>query len=156
VVKLYLPRAEMMQPPAEHDPVVDAEVHGAEIILLVEDDDLVRSHAVGLLGDLGYRVLPAANGAQALQIVRSDAAIDLLFTDVVMAGGMSGPQLAAEVARLRPGLPVLFTSGYTENAIMHRNLVEPGAHLLHKPYTRRKLAEKLRGVLRYANENRRP
>jgi len=154
VVKLYLPRAETRQPPAEQGPVADADLRGNGVILLVEDDDLVRNHAAGLLADLGYRVLQAANGAQALQIVRSDAAIDLLFTDVVMSGGMNGPHLAAEAAKLRPGVPVLFTSGYTENAIVHHNRVEPGVHLLHKPYTRRKLAEKLRGVLRHADEHR--
>ncbi len=155
VVKLYLPRAEPTESPAARGAPAEADLRGQGVILLVEDDDLVRNHAVRALEEMGYSVLHAANGAQALQIVRGGASFDLLFTDVVMPGGMNGPQLAAEVATLRPGVPVLFTSGYTENAIVHHNRVDAGVHLLHKPYTRRKLAEMLRRVLRSAGEKRR-
>ena len=155
VVKLYLPRADTTESPAAQSTPAETDLRGQGVILLVEDDDLVRNHAVRALEEMGYSVLHAANGAQALQIVQSGASFDLLFTDVVMPGGMNGPQLAAEVATLRPGVPVLFTSGYTENAIVHHNRVDAGVHLLHKPYTRRKLAEMLRRLLRSAEEKRR-
>ncbi len=154
-VKLYLPRADQAQSRIAPDVVADVELRGDGVILLVEDDALVRQHAARLLNDFGYRVLQAADGAQALQIVRSGTAIDLLFTDVVLTGGMSGPQLAAEVAKLQPSVPVLFTSGYTEDAIVHHNRVDAGVHLLHKPYSRRTLSAKVRGALRAGGEQSR-
>ncbi len=156
VVKLYLPRA--VSPQAEVEVKTDSdtatELQGGETVLLVEDDDLVRNHASKLLSDLGYRVIVAVDGKQALGIVRGDVSIDLLFTDVMMPGGMTGPQLAAEVEKLRPGLPVLYTSGYTENAIVHHGRVDAGVNLLHKPYSRRKLAEKIHQALRRPGTNR--
>ncbi len=150
VVKLYLPHADSSQrtPSAATEAVLDP--RGKECILLVEDDEMVRQHAARLLAELGYHVLVAADGLQALEIARGGAAFDLLFTDVMMPGGWNGPQLAAEMEKLRPGVPVLFTSGYTENAIVHYGRVDAGVNLLHKPYTRRRLAEKVRQTLRDA------
>jgi CheY-like chemotaxis protein len=146
VVTLYLRQAR-----GHNEPVVvvepgDVAAHG-ERILLVEDDELVRAHAVQLLTSLGYGVTAANNGPEALELLRTDVPCDLLFTDVIMPGGMTGPQLAEAARALRPGLPVLYTSGYTENAIIHHGRVDPGINLLHKPYRKPELAAKLRAVL---------
>ncbi|HWG67257.1 MAG TPA: PAS domain S-box protein, partial [Rhodanobacteraceae bacterium] len=139
VVTLYLRQAR-----GHNEPVVvvepgDVAAHG-ERILLVEDDELVRAHAVQLLTSLGYGVTAANNGPEALELLRTDVSCDLLFTDVIMPGGMTGPQLAEAARALRPGLPVLYTSGYTENAIIHHGRVDPGINLLHKPYRKPELA----------------
>jgi CheY-like chemotaxis protein len=93
---------------------------------------------------LGYKTLIAANAAEALAIVDSGRAFDLLFTDVIMPGQMNGSQLAKEVARRRPCLKVLFTSGYAQNAISHQGRIDPGVLLLSKPYRRGDLARMLR------------
>jgi PAS domain S-box-containing protein len=151
VVKLYLPRAEASREFAEEKHEENPELRGSETVLLVEDDELVRTYAERLLTELGYTVLTAENGHAAIKIAESGTAFDLLFTDVMMPGGMNGPQLAAEIEKRQPGKPVLFTSGYTENAIVHQGRVDTGANLLHKPYTRRGLAEKLRLTLQRAN-----
>ncbi|MGE0744216.1 MAG: PAS domain S-box protein [Rhodospirillales bacterium] len=145
-VKLYLPRA-----PHDADrrsaAVAAAVEGGSERILLVEDDELVRDHVAALLRALGYRVVSVADGAAALEVLRADAPFDLLFTDVVMPGGMNGRQLADSARRLFPDLPVLFTSGYTENALQSQGRLDPGVLLLHKPYRRPELAAKLREAL---------
>src|SRR5690606_2779189 len=99
----------------------DADLTGSESILVVEDDDLVRAHAHTQLERFGYQVSSARNGPEALAILERRARpVDLLFTDVIMSGGMNGPELAQRARELRPGLKVLFTSGYTENAIVHQ------------------------------------
>lgn len=146
-VKLYLPRAgeAAVEPTAEPAQV---ERGAGESILVVEDDDLVRAHVEDELVALGYAVISAHNGAAALEVLGSAAVIDLLFTDVVMPGGMSGAELARTAATLRPGLPVLFTSGFTEDALMSSGRLEPGVLLLAKPYRRLDLAAKLRAALR--------
>ena len=145
-VKLYLPRSSL--PLADMTRAASALPRGrGETILAVEDDDMVRDHVASELKALGYVVLTAHSGADALDVLRSDAKIDLLFSDVVMPGGMSGPQLAEQALRLRPGLRVLYTSGYTENTVIHQGRVDPGVQLLNKPYRRQDLAVKLRGVL---------
>jgi PAS domain S-box-containing protein len=150
VVTLYLRRAQ-----GRNEPVVRAEPRDVagqgEHILLVEDDELVRAHAVQLLASLGYGVAAATNGPEALALLHQGIACDLLFTDVIMPGGMTGPRLAEAARGLRPGLPVLNTSGYTENAIIHHGRVDPGINLLHKPYRKPELAAKLRAAL---EENR--
>jgi PAS domain S-box-containing protein len=145
-VKIYLPRAE-----GEAEPVV---AHGAmqivggnETILVVEDDNLVREYLVAQLQGLGYATLSATQAAEALALVEAGAAFDLLLTDVIMPGGMNGRQLADEIERRRPGTKVLFTSGYTENAIVHHGRLDPGVALLNKPYRKKDLAEKVRQVL---------
>ncbi|MGK7862801.1 ATP-binding protein [Falsiroseomonas sp. E2-1-a4] len=148
-VKLYLPRA--MSPGAARippRPIAPRIGGGTESVLVVEDDDMVRAHVAGELTLLGYTVLSARDGREAMEILRGDALIDVLFTDVVMPGGMSGPQLAVSALLLRPGLRVLYTSGYTENAVVHHGRLDPGVVLLSKPYRRQELAEKLRFVLR--------
>jgi CheY-like chemotaxis protein len=116
-------------------------------VLVVEDDELVRRYACTELRSLGYRVLDADCGASALQIVERREDIELLFTDVVMPGGMSGRALADAARRLRPGLRVLYTSGYTENAIVHHGRLDAGVMLLAKPYRRAELARAIRAAL---------
>jgi CheY-like chemotaxis protein len=114
-----------------------------QLVLLVEDDEPVRTFARGLLEELGYRVLEAGSGPEALELLEQHQDIDLLFTDVVMPGGLSGRALADAAHALRPGLPVLYTSGYTENAIVHHGRLKPGVMLLSKPYRRAELAAKV-------------
>ena len=146
IVKLYLPRSN--EEPTGLKLAADALLRGqGEAILAVEDDDMVRAHVAAELKALGYNVLTARSGAQAMELLRSDAQIDLLFSDVVMPGGMSGPQLAEQALLLRPELRVLYTSGYTENTVIHQGRVDPGVQLLNKPYRRYDLAAKLRAVL---------
>ena len=120
---------------------------GREVILLVEDDAMVRRYARNQLSILGYQVIDAVNGPDALDILRGHAAIDLLFTDIVMPGGMNGRQLAEAAKLLRPGLKVLYTSGYTENAVIHHGRLDPGVQLLTKPYRRHELAHWIRQAL---------
>jgi PAS domain S-box-containing protein len=120
---------------------------GQETILVVEDDRLVRGYVLAQLHSLGYATLEAANGAEALAIVEAGEAFDLLFTDIIMPGSMNGRQLASAVQQARPGKPVLFTSGYTENAIMHHGRLDSGILLLAKPYRKSELARMIRKAL---------
>src|SRR5262249_19585238 len=120
---------------------------GKETILAVEDDAMVRNYVVTQLQSLGYTTLAAADARAALAIAEQDVKIDLLFTDVIMPGAMNGRELAQELTRRRPGLMVLFTSGYTENAIVHHGRLDPGVALLNKPYRKTDLARKIREVL---------
>lgn len=138
-VKLYLPQT---QKHVERPSAVQYTnlMGNGEVILLVEDDDMVRKYAHDQLVSLGYQVLVAANGIEALDIIRDYEQIDLLFTDVVMPGGINGRQLADQASQLRPTLKILFTSGYTENAIVHHGRLDPGVNLLNKPYRREELA----------------
>lgn len=141
---LYLPRAKSLEEPAGEatPPVVDTHSKG-ERILMVEDDSLVRNFVSAQLQDLGYRVTIAVDGQQALEILRSGEPFDLLFTDVMMPGGLSGPELAKIAAEMRPDLRVLFTSGYAENTIIQQGRLNPGVLLLSKPYRREELAYKV-------------
>ncbi|WP_143150080.1 response regulator, partial [Agrobacterium pusense] len=145
-VKLYLPRAlatEDAEVRQDFGPVAG----GTETVLVVEDDDHVRDTAIDLLTDLGYRVLKASDAQSALAIVESGIAIDLLFTDVVMPGSLTSPELARKAKQRLPRLAVLFTSGYTENSIVHHGRLDAGVELLSKPYTREAMARKIRQVL---------
>jgi PAS domain S-box-containing protein len=145
-VKLYLPRTQ--QPEDVVAPPDVAPVSGGtETILVAEDDDEVRTTVVETLGELGYRVLRARDASSALSIIEGGVAIDLLFTDVVMPGPLRSPDLARRAKELLPELAVLFTSGYTENAIVHGGRLDAGVELLGKPYTREALARKVRHVL---------
>src|SRR6185312_16378716 len=104
--------------------------------------------AIEMLSDLGYRVLRAKDAQSALAIVESGVPIDLLFTDVVMPGPLRSPELARKARERLPNIAVLFTSGYTDNAIVHGGRLDDGIELLSKPYTREALARKLRHILR--------
>jgi signal transduction histidine kinase len=120
---------------------------GAETILVVEDDEALRLYTVEILTDLGYSVLAAANGAAALEIIARSPNVDLLFTDIVMPGGMNGRQLADEAIRRKPALKVLFTTGYTANAIVHHGRLDPDVELISKPFTYESLGRKIRALL---------
>jgi len=146
-VRMYLPRVKSEHQLNQINIEDNSVVSGSELILLVEDDILVRSYANALLTELGYSVIQAENGHQALDIIKSQAKIDLLFTDVVMPGGMNGKELADLASQVRPGLKVLFTSGYTESTIIHNGRLDPGVQLLSKPYRRSELAKKIRNVI---------
>jgi CheY-like chemotaxis protein len=145
-VKLFFPRLDT--PHGTNAAPVDqvAIPSGSETILVVEDDDMVRPYVEKELQELGYRVIAARNGREALEILRSPDEIQLLFTDVVMPGGMFGPELAKQALLLRPGLKVLFTSGYSEQPVQPLDGVD--AKILNKPYRRNDLASMLRKVLK--------
>jgi PAS domain S-box-containing protein len=144
-IKLYLPpaRGEVEAAPA----TAAALPGGHETIMVVEDDALVRNFVSGQLQSLGYRTVGAANGPAALSLIDDGQAFDLLFTDVIMPGGMSGRDLAEQVRKRRPGIKVLYTSGYTDNAIVHQGRLDPGVLLLTKPYRKSQLATMIRRAL---------
>jgi CheY-like chemotaxis protein len=120
---------------------------GHETILAVDDDEEVLAMVSENLDALGYHVLTAADAGRALAILREEAEIDLLFSDVVMPGGMNGAQLAIEARRLRPSLKVLLTSGYTAAALSREHGLPGDLELLGKPYRGDELARKLRLVI---------
>ncbi len=145
--KIYLPRAGA-QPEQIEEALREPQIEGGtETILIVEDEVLVRGSVIAQLQSLGYKTVAAANGAEALAIADSGAAFDLLFTDVIMPGQMNGRQLAEEMAKRRSPLKVLFTSGYTENAIIHHGRLDAGVFLLAKPYRKLELARMIRRAL---------
>jgi len=144
-VKLYLPRAAAPTEEAA-TPQATALPGGQESILVVEDDELVRSYTRHVLAMLGYTVHVATDAPGALEVVREGAALDLLFTDIVMPG-MNGFALAEEVVRLRPGIKVLYTSGYTRQAAARHDPETVMEKMLSKPYARHDLARRLREVL---------
>jgi CheY-like chemotaxis protein len=146
-IKLYLPRSAETEI-TEKIPVVDeAPVARGETVLVVEDDPEVRNLAVALLRLLGYRILEAGTGAAALEQLGSTTEVNLLLTDVVLAGGMNGRELATEAERRAAGIHVLYMSGYTEDAIMHHGRLDAGAELLQKPFRRADLAQAVRRAL---------
>ena len=143
---IYLPRSfeaeQAIQPAADHKLS-----GGSETILLVEDDDEVRETAFHLLTELGYTVLQASDAERALSMLGDGDDIDLLFTDVVMPGKMNGHELAQQMQSLRPDIPVLFTSGFVQDAVVHDGRLVEGIQLIGKPYTLVELAQKVRDVL---------
>ena len=143
--KLYLPRSSESVAPIER-PVAAAE-GGEETILVVEDDALVRQYVVAQLESLRYAVLAAASAREALDMIAAGRAFDLLFTDVILGSGFNGPALADEILRLRPGVKVLYTSGYTKDAMATHGRIDPGVALIYKPYRKIELARKIRAVL---------
>lgn len=145
--KIYLPRLgeEAKRKDAEAGALNMAA--GKEAVLIVEDEELVRGLAIKALSRLGYQVLQAADGQQALVMAEHhEGRIDLLLTDVVMPG-MNGKQLAERLRRSHPETKVIFTSGYTENTITHQGVIEPGLHFIGKPYTPQILAKIVHEVL---------
>lgn len=145
-IKMYLPPGKT--PTAVSEGVTPTSIEGGhETILVVEDDRLVRYYVLAQLHSLGYVTLQAANAAEALAIVGSGTPFDLLFTDVIMPGNMNGRQLADEVLKTRPDLRVVYTSGYTENAIIHHGRLDSGVLLLAKPYRKSDLARIIRKAL---------
>ena len=116
------------------------------MVLVVEDNDDVRAYSVMILSELGYGVIEAANAEAAIAVLASDARLDLLFTDVVLPG-KTGRSVADAAAQLRPSLKVLFTTGYSRNAIVHHGRLDPGVQLITKPFTFEQLAVRVREVI---------
>jgi PAS domain S-box-containing protein len=147
-VKLYLPRhaGSVQQLPIRSGADVPHAI-GAECILIVEDDDALRAYASEILRELGYQVMEANGSAIALEILEQHPGIDLLFTDVIMPGGVNGRQLADQAVGRQPSLKVLFTTGYSRNAIVHNGRLDPGVKLIGKPYSFDQLAAKVRACL---------
>jgi CheY-like chemotaxis protein len=150
-VKLYLPRAETLgvQAPAQIEPT---QIGGDETILVVEDNPNVRKTVIRQLHDLGYKTLEADSGASAMRLVDDGAEFDLLLTDVVMPGGVTGYQLVEQLRKRHSGLKVLFTSGYTELALSSDQPIHKDP-LLSKPYRKQDLGRAVRAVL---DQNRAP
>ncbi|WP_332878804.1 PAS domain S-box protein, partial [Massilia sp. S19_KUP03_FR1] len=146
-VEILLPRSNERELPRAL-PELESASGGSETILVVEDDAEVRLTVVGTLSGLGYQVIDAADGASALALIERGAKVDLLFTDVVMPGPVTSTELAAQARRILPELAVLFTSGYTRNALTDNGRLQAGVQLLSKPYQRGQLAQKIRETLR--------
>ncbi|MCA1413851.1 PAS domain S-box protein [Bradyrhizobium sp. NBAIM20] len=145
--RIYLPRASTGRSQADLPDGEDTAPRGYETVLIVEDDPFVRSSVIRRVEALGYRVVAAVNGKDALQQLQGDPGIDLLFTDIVMPGGMSGWELADQARRVRPGLPVLFTSGYALETLVEQGRAQARAVVLTKPYRKVELAQRLRDAL---------
>ena len=146
-VKIYLPRSrqaeQVVQPMLEPTPVSDS----SRTILVVEDEGAVREAALAMIEELGYRRLEAADAEQALALLADGNQVDLVFTDVVMPGALRTRDFAQRLRELRPGMPVLFTSGYTDNAIIHQGRLDEGVHLISKPYAKADLARRIAALL---------
>ncbi len=147
MVKIYMPRLltkgaaeDLPQPEAVSGP-------GGETILVVEDDPAVLEYITEVLTDLNYNVVQASEGATAVRILETDGGrIDLLLTDVIMPG-ISGRVVAEEAKRLKPGIKILFMTGYSQNAIVHQGRLDHGVHLIQKPVTPPELANRVRNLL---------
>jgi len=146
-VKIYLPRATGLGQTAAEASATALVEGGTETILVVEDDAMVRNYVIAQIKSLGYTTFEAANATEALKVIDQNPAIDLLFTDVIMPGPMNGRMLVDEALRRRPALKTLYTSGYTENAIVHHGRLDSGVLLLAKPYRKSELARMIRMAL---------
>jgi PAS domain S-box-containing protein len=145
-VKIYLPRHRGEEVAVAAAPESTRAAGGKEVVLVVEDDERVRAISAETLRELGYSVIEASGARDAIRIIEGGAQPDLLFTDVVMPE-MSGRELAKLLQQLRPNMKILFTTGYTRNAIVHNGVLDPGTHLLSKPFNIEDLAAKVRSLL---------
>ena len=148
-IKLYLPRClatPQIEGAARKPAPVEARANG-ETVLVVEDEDGVRAFVVEALEDAGYQVYAAADGATALEVLKAHSSIDLMVSDVVLGGALNGRELRDEAMKFRPGLPVLYITGYTRNAILHNGRLDEGVSLLTKPFTASDLLSKMRKML---------
>jgi PAS domain S-box-containing protein len=146
-VKVYLPRSYAESDPVERRTVMGAVAPGSgEVVLVVEDEERVRAYSCDTLRELGYSVVEARTPGEALRIIEAGHPVSLLFTDVVMPD-MNGRQLADRAHKLRPDLKVLYTTGYTRNAVVHNGVLDPGTNFLPKPFTIDQLALKVRQAL---------
>jgi PAS domain S-box-containing protein len=150
-VKIYLPRSRQAEDAPQPAPAPSAASDQSRTILVVEDEEAVREAALAMMDELGYRRLEAADAEAALAIVEGGAQVDLVFTDVVMPGPLRTREFAQRLKTLRPDLPVLFTSGYTDNAIIHQGRLDEGVHLISKPYAKADLARRIAQLLAEAN-----
>jgi len=144
-IRLYLPPARGTAEPIAPDS--DTVSGGSETILVVEDDALVRGFVINQLKGLGYKTIAASDSRAAMDVVERGEPFDLLFTDVVMPGGMSGRNLADAIVKRRPEIKVLYTSGYTDSAVVHHGRLDEGVLLLTKPYRKPQLAKMVRQAL---------
>jgi CheY-like chemotaxis protein len=151
-VKLYLPRSEAMAAPDAHVAPVKSVASSGEAILVVEDDESIRLFIVRQLQQLSYRVTAAADAASALDIIEQEGPLDLLLTDVMLPGEMTGKQLADKAIERRPALKVIYMSGYTENAIVHHGRLDPGVTLLAKPFRASELIRTVGSVIAGGSE----
>jgi PAS domain S-box-containing protein len=153
-VRIYLPQvvSKLGLSPEQTQAGASALPRGTETVLVVEDDPFVRSYSISRLESLGYAVIAAVDGNDALQKLRADAAVDILFTDIVMPGGINGWELADLAQQLRPGLPVLLTSGYALETLVKHGRLRAGAVVLTKPYRKADLARRLREVVNVAEQ----
>jgi len=148
VIRSYFPCAPVAKAPGERRETIGDDLSGAGTILLVEDDPGVRSLTARMLRAAGYRVVEASDGRSALAVAEAEPVVDLLLTDVVMPGGMGGPELAEQMRARRPGLRVLLASGYSEELVRYRGDVAHSATMLAKPFDRSSLLRAVRDVLR--------
>jgi len=149
--KIYLPKVKDDTEPEEKKRAFVENLDGSETVLIVEDDDGLRKLALIILKRGGYRVLDAENGEDALRVVEAhDGSIDLLITDVVMPK-MGGKEVAERLQSLYPQMKVLYISGYTDDAILHHGILQPGLNFFEKPFTPEELARKVREVLDIEN-----
>jgi PAS domain S-box-containing protein len=146
VIKLYLPALHDIAELAPKS-VRPTPARGRETILVVEDDEMVRNYVVDQLRGLGYEILEAADAAAALTLAAAGKPFDLLFTDVMLPGGMLGPQLLEQMRSTQPGLRALFTSGYSQDHVLSRERGVGSVRLLQKPYSRQNLAAEIRAAL---------
>lgn len=148
-VRIYLPRAIGAAAPVGGRGTAPVKLpRGTATVLVVEDEPAVREVAVAILSDLGYRVLEAGDGEEALQVFGAHAAsVELLLTDVVLPGAVRGRELAERIVAIRPEMRGLYMSGYTENSIVHHGRLDDGVQLLGKPFTREQLACKVAEAL---------
>ena len=145
-IKLYLPRCYPPEQPVTAPDKIDLPVANGETILVVEDDDDIRAIAATLLESLNYKILMAPDGNAALSILKTVPRVDLLFTDVILPSGTSGPKIAAEAKKQNPAVKVLYTSGYSQLAALDQ--IELGENkLIEKPYRKSDLARMVRQVL---------
>jgi CheY-like chemotaxis protein len=146
-VKIYLPRALDKHATVKPEESPSQIARGSERIALVEDEDMVRKFAEMNLTSLGYKVSAFANGPDLLHAMDEGLVFDLLFTDIVLPGGMNGREIADAVTARAPGTKVLYSSGYTDNAIVHHGRLDEGVNLLNKPFRKAEMAQKVRAVL---------
>jgi PAS domain S-box-containing protein len=149
MVCLYLPRhlGEAEKADGMAEPAEPPRSERGETVLVVDDEPTVRMLVAEVLGDLGYNALEAADGAAGLKLLRSETRIDLLVTDVGLPGGMNGRQVADAARTVRPGLKVLFITGYAENAVLSHGHLEPGMHVLTKPFAMEVLANRIKDLI---------
>ena len=147
VIKLFLPKSAASRRPAPDAAEESEPVSRGETILVVEDDPEVRALSVRMLADLGYDIVEAADGRKAVDILDNVSSIDLLFTDVILPGGMSGADVAVEATRRMPGIKILYVSGYADNVLASEGRLDTEVQFIRKPYRKGDLARKVRAVL---------
>jgi CheY-like chemotaxis protein len=146
-VNLYLPRSPETPASVQADLKGEVSQSRGEKILVVEDDPDVRTLSVALLAELGYETVEAMDGKEAIEVLQQTTGIDLLFTDVGLPGGMSGIDVAREASQHFPDIKILFTSGYGDDVLTRHGGIEPNAELIHKPFRKEELAQKLRAAM---------